>query len=112
MDSFDESIYEKLGEGLAYQVFWSDFGEAPLLSLLSRHGCAAEHPEQSRALLCYAFSQTLRVLRAETQFPFQPDMPPDAAKIAGAAFHKTFRHLEEEFWRKAAVLSPELVPAK
>jgi len=112
MTSYDESIYEQLGEAVAHQVFWSDFGEARLLSLLSRHGCAVEHPEQSRALLCYSFSETLRVLRAETQFPFAPDMPPDAAKIAGAAFHKTFRHLEEEFWRKAGKLSHELMPSK
>jgi hypothetical protein len=96
---------------MAYRVFWTQFGEGALLALLASQGNTAADPTQHRRVLCLAFSGSLRALREETQFPFPPDMPPDAAKIAGAAFHKTFRHLEVEFWKKASKLSPELTPS-
>lgn len=112
MTPSDASTYETLGESMAYRVFWTQFGQGALLALLASHGNTAAAPARSRALLCSAFSESLRALRSEMQFPFPPDMPQDAQKIATDAFHKTFYHLEEEFWRKAAMLSPELVPSK
>ena len=112
MNSFDASTYETLGEAAAYQLFWRHFGQKALLALLASHGNTLEHPLDTRKALCSELSESLRVLRAEMQFPLPPETPPEIAKIAGDAFHKTLRHLEDEFLMRAAKLSPDLVPAK
>lgn len=112
MTPSDESIYETLGDSMAYRVFWTRFGQGALLTLLAAHGNPSSNPQASRRLLCEALRGSLRALREEMLFPFSHDMPRDPAKIATAAFHKTFRHLEEGFWMKAALLSPDLVQTK
>lgn len=97
-----------MGEALAYRVFWTRFGQGALLALLTSHGIPSSDRQESRRLLCKALKENLRALREEMQFPWPPDMPPDAAKTAGNSFHKTFRHLEDDFWMKACLIMPEV----
>jgi hypothetical protein len=112
LNSFDVSTYEKIGVAAAYQLVWHNFGEEWLLRLLSSHGNTVEDPPTSRGLLYYALSQTLIGLRSETQFPLPPETPPEIAKIAADAFHRTLRDLEKGFKAAAAKRSPELVKFK
>ncbi|MES2346282.1 MAG: hypothetical protein V4641_01805 [Pseudomonadota bacterium] len=97
MPDDDASNAEMAGEAMAYRIFWTGFGQKAILLSLISLGTSSESPQAARLARYTAYAETLRVLRVEMLFPVPPGAPAEFAKVAGAAFHRTFLDLEEKF---------------